>query len=100
MPTCKKVIDKCNKIADREDIKQRQRYTRESKQLLRDTYNSKHPRRVKRARKAVKRLKTIANTQLRELQRNMNEGQRMLYGKDLELYNRAVNQQKNVTKRG
>ena len=28
---CKKVIDKCNKIADKEGIKQRQRYTRESK---------------------------------------------------------------------
>ena len=38
---CKKVIDKCNKIAEKEGINQRQRYTRESKQLLRDTYNGK-----------------------------------------------------------
>ena len=92
---CKKVIDQCNKIADKEGVKQRQRYTRESKQLLRDTYNGKHPKRVKKARKAKKRLKTIANIQLREMERKMNEEQKMQYAKDLNLYNRAVNQQKN-----
>jgi IS5 family transposase len=32
---CKKVIDKCNKIADVEGIKQRQKFTIDSKQLLR-----------------------------------------------------------------
>ena len=92
---CKKVIDKCNKIADKEGIKQRQRYTRESKQLVRDTYNGKHPKRAKKSRKAKKRLKTIANTQLRELERKMSEEQKMQYAKDFDLYNRAVNQQKN-----
>jgi len=93
--TCKKVIDKCNNIAKKEDVKQRQRYTFESKQLLRDTYNGKHPKRAKQARKARKRLKTIANTQLRELERNMSEEQKLRYAKDFDLYNRAVNQQKN-----
>jgi IS5 family transposase len=92
---CKKVIDKCNKIADKEGIKQRQRYTRESKQLVRDTYNGKHPKRAKQARKAKKRLKTIANIQLRELERKMNEAQKKRYVEDFKLYNRAVNQQKN-----
>ena len=66
---CKKVIDKCNKIAKKEGIIQRQRYTRESKQLLRDAYNGKHPKRVKKANKAKRRLKTIANALLRELDR-------------------------------
>jgi transposase, IS5 family len=47
----KKVIDKCNKIAEKEGIKQRQRYTRESKQLVRDTYNGKHPKRAKKQEK-------------------------------------------------
>lgn len=92
---CKKVIDKCNKIAEKEGVNQRQRYTRESKQLLRDTYNGKHPKRAKQARKAKKRLKTIANTQLRELKRKMSEEQKKLYNNDIELYERAVNQQKN-----
>jgi transposase, IS5 family len=93
----KRVIDKCNKIAKKEGIQQRQRYTRESKQLLRNTYNSKHPKRARRARKAQKRLKTIAHIQMRELQRKMNEEQKSEYAKDFELYKRAVNQQKNDT---
>jgi IS5 family transposase len=92
---CKKVIDKCNKIAEKEGINQRQRYTLESKQLVRDTYNGKHPRRAKQARKAKKRLKTIANIQLRELERKMNEAQKKRYAEDFDLYSRVVNQQKN-----
>jgi transposase, IS5 family len=93
----KRVIDKCNRIAEKEGIQQRQRYTRESKQLLRDTYNSKHPKRARQARKAQKRLKTIAHIQMRELQRKMNEEQKNEYAKNFELYKRAVNQQKNDT---
>ena len=58
---CKKVIDKSNKIAGNKEIKLRRSYTRESKQLLRDTYNGKHPKRAAKAKKARKRLKTIAN---------------------------------------
>ena len=64
---CKKVIDKCNEIAKRENIKERQRYTRVSKQLVRDTYNGKHPKRMKQANKAKRRLKTIANRRINRL---------------------------------
>jgi IS5 family transposase len=91
---CKKVIDKCNAIAKKSDIKLRRSYRRESKQLLRATYNGKHPRRVKEAKKAKKRLKTIANAQLRDLARKMTEPQREFYRKQLDLYQRAVNQLK------
>lgn len=91
---CKKVIDKCNKIAQKQAIKLRRTYTRESKQLLRDTYNGKHPKRAKQAGKARKRLKTIANAQLRDLNRKMSDRQREFYSKDMELFQRAVNQQK------
>ena len=91
---CKKVIDKCNKIADKECIKQRQKFIKESKQLVRSTYNGKHPKRAKAARKAKKRLKTIANHQLRELAKKMSETQKKQYEKELALYERAVNQQK------
>ena len=94
---CKKVIDNCNKIAQKEGITQRQRYTRESKQLVRDTYNGKHPRRIKQARKAKRRLKTIANTQVRELERKMSQEQMSKYEKDFNLYKRAVNQQQSDT---
>ena len=92
---CKKVIDKCNKIAEKEGIKQRQKHTRESKQLLREAYNGKHPKRAKKAKKAKKRLKTIANKQIRELERKMSEAQKAAYKNDLERCKRAVNQQKN-----
>jgi|BioPla2DNA2_1021312.scaffolds.fasta_scaffold33721_3 IS5 family transposase len=92
---CKKVIDKCNKIAAKENIKQRRTYTRESKQLVRDTYNGKHPSRAKKAKRANKRLKTIANSMLRELHRKMTDAQKQLYADDLELFTKAVNQQKN-----
>jgi IS5 family transposase len=51
---CKKVIDKCNKLAENECIKQRQKFKKESKQLLRDTYNGQHPKRSKQAKKAKK----------------------------------------------
>lgn len=94
---CKKVIDKCNKIAKKEGVKQRQRYTFESKQLVRDTYNGKHPKRAKQARKAKRRLKTIANTQMRELERKMSEEQKKQYANEFELFHRTVNQQKNDT---
>jgi IS5 family transposase len=92
---CKKVIDKCNEIAKESGITQRQRFTRESKQLVRETYNGKHPKRIKQARKARKRLRTIANKMLRELDRKMTPLQKSVYKNDLELYKRAVNQQKN-----
>ena len=90
----KKVIDKCNPIAEKEGIKQRRRYTGESKQLLRDTYNGTHPKRAKKAKKAKKRLKTIVGAQIRELERKMSEEQKKQYREELELYKRAVNQKK------
>jgi IS5 family transposase len=92
---CKKVIDKCNQLAEKEGIKQRQKFIKESKQLVRATYNGNHPKRVKASKKAKKRLKTIANKMLRELDRKMTAGQKIFYGSDIELYKRAVNQGKN-----
>jgi IS5 family transposase len=91
---CGKVIDKCNQIAEKEGITQRCKYKKERKELLRQTYNGKHPKRAKAAKKAKKRLKTIANAQLRELERRMMEEQKRFYKDRLELYKRAVNQQR------
>ena len=52
----KKIIDRASKIAKQEEVTQRQSYKRVSKQLLRDTYNSSHPKRKKKAEKAQKKL--------------------------------------------
>jgi IS5 family transposase len=90
---CKKVIDRCNRIAAEEGLKLRRSYRRESKQLLRDSYNGKHPKRAKQAKKARKRLKTIANVQIRDLKRKMSEEQESKYKERLQLYFRVANQQ-------
>lgn len=92
---CKKVIDYCNKIAENEGIKQRQNYKRVSKQLVRNTYNGKHPRRVKTARKSQRQLKTIALRLLREIDRNFNTEQKENYKESLALYTKAVTQKRN-----
>lgn len=55
----RKLIDDCNRIAKKEGVQQRQTYTRESKELLRTTYNSKHPKRAKAAKAAMRHLYAI-----------------------------------------
>ncbi|MDR1459672.1 MAG: IS5 family transposase [Bacteroidales bacterium] len=91
---CKKVINHCNRIAVREGISQRQRYTRTSKQLLRETYNGLHPKRVKMSKKATRRLKTIAGRQVRELERKMSNEQKVHYSNELDKYKHVINQQR------
>jgi IS5 family transposase len=92
---CKKVIDGCNRIAEAAGVKLRRSYRRESKQLLRDSYNGKHPKRAKQAKKARKRLKTIANAQIRDIERKLGEQMHGAYSPQLALYRRVVNQGKN-----
>lgn len=92
---CKKVIDYCNKIAQKEGIKQRQRYTKVSKQLVRNTYNGKHPKRAKTARKSQRQLKTIAMRLIRELERNFTTEQQENYKDLLGLYTKSVTQKRN-----
>lgn len=94
---CKKVIDYCNKIAENEGIKQRQRYTKVSKQLVRNTYNSKHPKRAKTARKSGRALKTIALRLIRELERNFTEEQQKTYKQALTIYTKVVTQKRTDT---
>ncbi|NAW50670.1 IS5/IS1182 family transposase, partial [Elizabethkingia argentiflava] len=94
---CKKVIDYCNEIAEKEGIKQRQRYTEVSKQVVRDTYNGKHPKRAKTARKSQRQIKRIDMRLIGELQRNFNLVQQEFYKDVLTLYTKAVTQKRNDT---
>lgn len=82
----KKIIDKCNAIARSENINQRQTYTKTSKQLLRDTHNSTHPKRYKKAKKSIRKLKTIAGRLLRELERKLPKEVINAYQEELDLY--------------
>ena len=88
----KKIIEKCNSVAKKEGVNQRQTYVRISKQLLRDTYNSKHPKRIKKAKSSGRKLNTIAGRLLRELQRKLPEQALSKHGEDLELYKRVLAQ--------
>jgi IS5 family transposase len=90
----KKIIDKCNKIAKSEGISQRQTYLRTSKQLLRDTYNRTHPKRRKKARKADRKLKTIAGRLLRELTRTLSPSSLAAHQNQFNLYWQVLNQKR------
>ena len=89
----KKIIDKCNKLADQEGIKQRQTYKRVSKQLLRQTYNSKHPKRATKAKRSRKKLKTIAGRLIRELERELSVERLAIHQAELDLFKQVLNQQ-------
>ena len=91
----KKVIDKCNKIARKEKIDQRQSYKWVSKKLLRQSYFGHHPKRKKKAVAARKKLATMAGRLIRELERKLPEGKLEEYRPHLELYKRVINQEKN-----
>jgi IS5 family transposase len=88
----KKVIDKCNKIAQREAVVQRQSYVRKSKQLVRESYNPTHPRRRKKAKKAPKKLRTIAGRLIRELERKLPAEKMVLYQGHFELFRKVISQ--------
>ena len=83
----KKIIEGCLKIAERENIKLRQRYTRIVKQLMIDQRFREHPKRKKKANSAARRLKTIAGRLVRDVERNLDEADRLsCYDEQLWLY--------------
>lgn len=67
----KKIITKCWKIADEECISLRQSYTRTVKKLSAEQRFKTSKYGAKRARKAGRRIKTIAATLVRELSRKL-----------------------------
>ncbi len=67
----RKIIKKCIAIADKEGIEQRQSYTRIMKKLLMEQRFRNHPKNKARARKADRKVKTIAGRLVRELERKL-----------------------------
>ena len=90
----KKVIDGCHKIAQETGIKQCQSYKRISKVLLRNTYNSSHPKRRKQALASQRNLKTITGRVLRELGRKLSKEALSKYEEDLSLFHKVLLQKK------
>ena len=90
----KKIIDKCNGIAKEAGVNQRQTYVRISKQLLRDSYNSKHPKRRKKAKKSRSKLKTLAGRMIRELKRKLPQDRLDQLEEELNLYEQVLTQKR------
>jgi len=82
------------KLARTESISLSRTHEKEVKQLKLHTRFASHPRNRKKARRAVKRLKTIAGRLLREIQRQMNEEQQQKHQTTLHLYRRVLKQKR------
>ena len=73
----KKIIEGCLKISEKENIKLRQRYTRIVKQLMIDQRFREHPLRRKRVNSAARKLKTIAGRLIRDVERGLDNIDRL-----------------------
>lgn len=86
----RKIIKKCKRIAEQEQLPVRQTYNRELKQLAMAQRFRNHPKNRSKARRADKRIKTIAGRLVRELGRNLAPGSK--YQADLDLYQQILAQ--------
>lgn len=90
----RKIIEKCRKIASRENIRLRRSYTRTVKKLLGALRFVSHPKHRKKAQKAQKELKTIAGRLVRELRRKLCSEKLKAYEKSLSLFENVLAQEK------
>ena len=90
----RKIINQCRTIASQEGIILRQSYLRVVKRLLMQVRSGKHPRRVKQARQARRKLRTIAGRLIRELERKLPLDVLEDYRELLALFRRVLRQQR------
>jgi IS5 family transposase len=91
----RKIIEKCRKIAEKENIELRRSYTRTVKKLIKNQRFSSHPKNRKRAMKARRELKTIAGRLVRELNRKLPVELQKLYHEQLERFEKVLAQKRN-----
>ena len=90
----KRIIEKVNKIARQEGIILRQTYTRTLKQLMIDQRFHNHPKRRKKAKAALRKIKTIAGRQVRDIERQFTPLQQQKYKELFIILNKILSQQK------
>ncbi len=90
----RKIHGQLLKMARAEGIVLSRSHEKEVKILKLPTRFATHPRNRKKARKAVKRLKTISGRLLREIQRKMTGEQQKFYAEKFALYQRMLNQKR------
>ena len=89
-----KIINRLNKLAKYHGIKQRRTFVKETKEQRLRLRFFRHVKKRKSARKAVKRLRTIAGILLRELQRKLRQDVLAFYQNDFDLYEKVLSQEK------
>jgi IS5 family transposase len=87
----RKIIAKCQAISNKNGLKQRQSYTFTLKRLGIDQRFRNHPRNKGKARKADKKVKTIAGRMVRELERNLPAD---AYAEEIVLFKRVLAQKR------
>uniref|UniRef100_UPI003217040F IS5 family transposase n=1 Tax=uncultured Draconibacterium sp. TaxID=1573823 RepID=UPI003217040F len=90
----KRIIERVNKIAKQERIPLRQTYTRTLKQLMIDQRFHNHPKRKKKAKAAMRKIKTIAGRQVRDIERKFTPAQQQKYKELLIILNKILHQEK------
>jgi IS5 family transposase len=90
----KKIIDKCRSIAKNEDVELRQSYTRTVDKLKIIQRLRKNKGGDKKARKATRRIKTIAGRLVRELERKLPSNRLAHYSTELNLFKKILSQKK------
>ena len=90
----RKIHGKLLKIARIEGIPLTRTYEKEVRILKQHTRFANHPQNRKKARRAVKRLKTISGRLLREIQRKMTPEQLLIYAEQFALFQRMLDQKR------
>ena len=89
------VISRLHKLINKHSIKPRRSYVRELRALRLRLLYFRHPTRAKDARRALKRLRTIASALLRDVQCKLAALDMLdIYSSVFELYNQVLNQKK------
>jgi len=88
-----KMIHHLHRIAKEKSIQLRRTYVKEIKEKRIRLRFFRHPKKIKKAKSAMKRLETIVGILIRDLSRNMNEVQLQKYQETFELFLKVVNRQ-------
>ena len=95
----KKIIDQCKDIAKKENLELRQAYTRTIKKLTLDQRFRHHPKNYGKAKKADRKIKTIAGRLVRELERKLPAETLQNYFTSMEIFKRILSQKRNDTQK-
>jgi len=90
----KKIIKECQSIAKEEQIELRQSYTQTIKKLSTTQRFKKNKNGAAKAKKAGKKIKTIAGVLVRELNRKLTSGVLNKYSNDLTLFEKVLAQKR------